>query len=180
MGKISRFIGRWVYFKIAIKMPVSYAKRGKLARKLRAWSAKKFLVHVGNNVNIEKGAMITSLMEIGDNSGVGINSLMHGKVVIGKDVMMGPEVIVYTRNHSIGRIDIPMREQGFAEEKPVYIGDDVWIGGRVIILPGVHVGKGAVLGAGAIVTKNVPEYAVVGGNPARVLYMRNNKEKENL
>ncbi len=120
------------------------------AKKLWAWSAKKFLVSVGKNVNIEKGAMITSLMEIGDNSGVGINATMHGKVVIGKNVMMGPEVIVYTQNHCIARTDIPMCQQGFAESKPVYIGDDVWIGGRVIILPGVCIGKGAVVGAGLL------------------------------
>ncbi len=175
MGKISRFIGRWTYFHIAKKMPISYGRGGKFGRKLRAWSAKKFLVSVGKNVNIEKGAMITSLMEIGDNSGVGINATMHGKVIIGKNVMMGPEVIVYTQNHCIARTDIPMCQQGFAESKPVYIGDDVWIGGRVIILPGVHIGNGAVVGAGAIVTKDVPDYAVVGGNPAKILYMRNEK-----
>ncbi len=173
LTKIKRRLGIFVYFRIARHLPVSYSRGGKLGRKLRAWSAKQFLVSVGKNVNIEKGAMITSTMEIGDRSGVGIHATMHGKVVIGSDVMMGPDTIIYTRNHRIDRLDIPMCQQGFGEEKPVYIGDDVWIGGRVTILPGVTIGRGAVVGAGAVVTKNVPEYAVVGGNPARVLYMRN-------
>ena len=116
--------------------------------------------------------MITSKMEIGDRSGVGINAKMHGKVVIGKDVMMGPDCIIYTKNHAFCDTTIPMNKQGFSAEKPVIIGDDVWIGGRVIILPGVHVGKGAIIGAGAVVTKDVPEYAVVGGNPAKILKYR--------
>ena len=94
------------------------------------------------------------------------------KVVIGNNVMMGPEVIIYTSGHKHDRIDIPMMEQGSSEVQPVKIGNDVWIGGRVIILPGVKVGNGAIIGAGAVVTKDVPDYAIVGGNPAKVIRMR--------
>jgi maltose O-acetyltransferase len=65
-----------------------------------------------------------------------------------------------------------MNKQGIDVERPIVIDDDVWIGARVIILPGVHIGTGAVIGAGAVVTKDVPAYAVVGGNPARVIKMR--------
>ena len=65
-----------------------------------------------------------------------------------------------------------MCQQGYYEEKPIVIGDDVWIGGHVIVLPGVHIGTGAIVGAGAVVTKDVPDYAVVGGNPARIIKSR--------
>lgn len=166
--KVQRFLCRNFYYNFARFLPVSYSRGGKTAKKIRAYCASKFLVHVGKDVNIEKGAKITSSMEIGDRSGVGINAMIGGKVIIGNDVMMGPECIIYTSNHKFDRNDIPMNQQGSSEEKPVIIGNDVWIGGRVIILPGVHVGNGAIIGAGSVVTKDVPDYAIVAGNPALV------------
>jgi maltose O-acetyltransferase len=126
----------------------------------------------GKDVNIEKGAAFPSSVELGNNSGIGIRAQINGKTIIGKNVMMGPDVCIYARNHAFDRVDIPMNLQGFALEKQVVIGDDVWIGARVIILPGVHIGTGAVIGAGVVVTKDVPNYAVVGGNPAHILKMR--------
>ena len=66
-----------------------------------------------------------------------------------------------------------MCQQGFSEEQPIHIGNDVWIGTRAIILSGVTVGDHSVVGAGAVVTKDVPPYAVVGGVPAKILKMRN-------
>jgi len=86
--------------------------------------------------------------------------------------MMGPDVMIYTQNHRFDRIDIPMIEQGNTEPKPVVIEDDVWIAARSIILPGVTIGKGAVIAAGAVVTKDVPPYTVVGGVPARKIKLR--------
>lgn len=85
--------------------------------------------------------------------------------------MMGPEVTILTHTHRIDRTDIPMGQQG-SMVCEVVIGDDVWIGMRSIILPGVRIGSGAVIGAGAVVTKDVPNYAVVGGVPARVIRYR--------
>ena len=86
--------------------------------------------------------------------------------------MMGPEVLIYSTNHCTSRTDIPINQQGNRSIAPVQIGDDVWIGARVIILPGVIVGSGSVLGAGAVVSKDVPPSAVVVGNPARVVHYR--------
>ena len=91
--------------------------------------------------------------------------------------MMGPDCVMLTRNHSFSRTDIPMNKQGFQQEKPIIIGNDVWIGQRVIILPGVTVGNGAIIGAGSIVTHDVKEYDIVAGNPAHVI--RNRKESSN-
>lgn len=96
---------------------------------------------------------------------------MHGPLRIGDNVMMGPEVTILTHTHRIDRTDIPMGQQGSMVSE-VVIGDDVWIGMRAIILPGVRIGSGAVIGAGAVVTKDVPDYAVVGGVPARVIRYR--------
>ena len=86
--------------------------------------------------------------------------------------MMGSDCVIYSRNHAFDRTDIPMMQQGYQPEKPVVIGNDVWIGGHVILLPGVHIGDGAVIGAGAVVAKSIPPYAVAVGNPARVIKYR--------
>ena len=136
------------------------------------WAVKNFITCCGKNVNIERGAEISSKLEIGDNSGVGINSIVNGHTIIGKDVMMGPEVVVFSRNHEFDRVDIPMREQGYQDEKTCIIEDDVWIGRRVMIMPGVHIKKGSIIGAGAVVTHDVPEYAVVAGVPAKIIKYR--------
>ncbi len=112
------------------------------------------------------------LLKIGDNSGVGINCEIYGPVTIGKNVMMGPEVVIYTSGHKHNRTDIPMIEQGAETEREVNIGDDVWIGRRAIILPGVKIGNGCIIGAGAIVTKDIPDYSVAVGVPAKVVKNR--------
>jgi acetyltransferase-like isoleucine patch superfamily enzyme len=65
-----------------------------------------------------------------------------------------------------------MMEQGFQQDKGIKIGDDVWIGARVIILPGVSIGSGVIIGAGAVVTKDIPDWAIAVGNPARVVRYR--------
>ncbi len=68
--------------------------------------------------------------------------------------------------------DIPMFEQGYETDEPIIIGNDVWIGSRVTILPGVRIGNGSIVGASAVVSKNVPEYCIVGGVPAKVIKKR--------
>jgi maltose O-acetyltransferase len=126
-------------------------------------------------VNIEKGSSFNWRCSLGDRSGIGIYSELNAvpgtTIQIGNDVNMGPEVIIYTQNHNFARLDIPMNQQGFIK-KSVVIGSDVWIGRRAIILPGVHVGNGVVIGANAVVTKDIPDYAVVGGVPAKVIKFR--------
>lgn len=86
--------------------------------------------------------------------------------------MMGPDCNIWTINHETSDVTTPMCRQGVRPEKPVYIGNDVWIGSRVTILPGVHVGNGVVIRAGAVVSKDIPDMAVVAGNPATIIRMR--------
>lgn len=144
--------------------------------KMRQFFAKHILLSMGKNVNIEHGASFTEWVSIGDFSGIGINCELNamngGEIRIGRYVMMGPDCVIYTRNHRCDRTDIPMQQQGYEKPEAVVIEDDVWIGKRVIILPGVHIGEGSIVGAGAVVTKDVPPYAVVGGCPARIIKMR--------
>ena len=120
----------------------------KIAQRWRAFWARKIVKSCGKNVNFERFCSFTPGLSIGDNSGVGIRARINGPVSIGRDVMMGQDVIVYTTRHKDDRVDIPMREQGMAEVLPVTIGNDVWIGSRVIILPGVTIGDGCIIWCG--------------------------------
>lgn len=134
--------------------------------------AKHLIAKSGEILKMNKGAVYTSDLEVGNNSGLGYMCRVNGTVVIGDNVIMGPFVQMYTANHKYINRDTPICFQGVEQERTIVIGDDVWIGCSVIILPGVHIGKGAVLAAGTVVTKDVPEFAVVGGNPAKILKYR--------
>ena len=160
----------YVLYKIfAAWLPVS--QRSALAKKIRYFFS-KHICKSGKNVNIERNAYFTPLLTIGDNSGVGVNCEIYGPVTIGKNVMMGPEVIIYTHDHNFSRTDIPIMEQGNSPVEPVEIGGDCRLGRRVIIMPGVKIGRGCVIAAGAVVTKDIPDYSVAGGVPARVIKSR--------
>ncbi len=91
-------------------------------------------------------------------------------VTIGKEVMIASGVYITDHNHGMS-VSEPMHEQP-CEARPISIGDDVWIGAHAVILPGVRIGKGAVVAAGAVVSKNVNSFEVVGGVPARVIKRR--------
>lgn len=174
MGKVSRKIGALMYYSIAKHMPSSCSGIRIGQKAFRAFCGKLMLKSCGKRVNIEHGAIFSARTSLGDYSGIGINARINGTCTIGDYVMMGTDVVVITRNHAFDRTDIPMMHQGFEKECPVVIGNDVWIGDRVIILPGVHVGDGSIIAAGAVVTHDVPPYAIVGGVPAKIIKMRIN------
>lgn len=170
--KLSRYLGYILYYGLAIHLPESTSKIQLFQKAFRGGLTRMMLCSTGKNINIDRGARFAMTTSIGNNSGIGANSKLYGTVKIGDNVMMGPECYIYAYNHNTQRTDIPMNQQGIAAEKPVKIGNDVWIGSRVTILPGVHIGDGAIIGAASVVTKDVPSYSVVGGNPAKVLKYR--------
>lgn len=169
---IKGVVGRVLYCCVFQWLPTSFAPINIGQKRGRAACCRMFMEKCGKDANIERRAVFSSKVELGDHSGIGIHATIGGKCIIGNDVMMGPYCTIYTRNHRFDDTTRTMRGQGFQEEKPVVIGDDVWIGGHVIILPGVHVGSHSIIGAGAVVTKNVPEWAIVVGNPATVKGIR--------
>ena len=145
--------------------------------KIRRLLCKRIFEYCGENVNIEKGAHFGDgdRIRIGNNSGLGVNCHIPNGSVIGNDVMMGPNCYVHPRNHSFSNTDIPMRLQGYSENKPVVIEDDVWIGRDVTIMVGKHIKKGSIIAACSVVTKDFPEYSIIGGNPAKLIRNRKNQ-----
>ncbi len=148
--------------------------QGTIGARLNRFVVKRIFRKCGQGVNIRPRVYFGSgaNVSIGNHSMMGQDSIIGStaEVAIGNDVMMGPEVLVYTSNHGMAA-GTPMRLQPL-ESAAVRIGDDVWIGARCIILPGVNIGDGAVLAAGAVVTGDVPANAVVGGVPAKLLKYR--------
>ncbi len=110
---------------------------------------------------------------IGDRTAIGMRNFLHGGggIVIGDDCLLGPDVILISENHIADDLEIPIRAQGERRAR-ILIEDDVWIGAKAVILAGVTVGRGAIVAAGAVVTKDVEPHAIVGGVPAREIGRR--------
>lgn len=140
-------------------------------------------VHIGKNFSLGRNSMIecTGVIRelgdeliIGDDVGIAADAFIsvRGKVVIGSNTIFGPSVKLFAENHNFGDLEVPIYLQG-ATQNGIEIGEDCWIGSNAVILDGVHIGKKVVVAAGAVVNKNIPDYAIVGGIPAKVLKMRN-------
>jgi len=169
--EIKRAICYGLYYFGARWLPPSYTPGRSLWRKIRYMVCKSLFEKCGKNVNIESTAYFGSGRDIsvGDNSGIGVNAFISGTVSIGRNVMMGNDVMIIGTSHEFSRTDILMMEQGFQPDRQIKIGDDVWIGSRAIILSGVSIGSGVIIGAGAVVTTDIPGWAVAVGNPAKVV-----------
>lgn len=140
---------------------------------------------VGKNVHLCKNHSISCLrnLEIGDHVwiGEGFYAKAEGGIRIGSGTIISRNVEIWTSNHYYDADDLQMIPYDRRMvRKPVEIGPNVWIGSRVIILPGVTIGEGAVIGAGAVVAKDIPPCAVAGGNPAKVLKYRDKKIYDEL
>lgn len=172
-----RILHRIFYEYVGRHLPAAaFPVVGSWCRWLRYINVRALALECGRFVNCEHGASVEwrGGVRIGIKSGIGIHASIQSPITIGAYVNMGPEVIVYRRHgHGFSRTDIPMQRQDDLASSELRICDDVWIGRRAIILQNCRrVGKGAIIGAGAVVTKDVPDYAIVAGNPARVVRLR--------
>jgi acetyltransferase-like isoleucine patch superfamily enzyme len=109
---------------------------------------------------------------IGDRTRIGMSNVLIGPVTIGNDVMLAQNIVLSGLNHGYQDITIIPHKQPVTKNK-IIIEDEVWIGANSVIIAGVTIGKHAVVAAGSVVTKNVPAYSVVGGNPAKVIKQYN-------
>lgn len=151
------------------------------------FNAPQYVV-VGDNVKIGRDCVIECwsyyhggstflyepLLQIGNNSAIGDRSHISciRRLVIGNSVLMGREIFITDNNHgstSRSELDSPPYDRPLTSAGEVIIKDNVWIGDKVSIMPNVTIGKGAVIAANAVVTKDVPDYAVVGGVPAKII-----------
>jgi acetyltransferase-like isoleucine patch superfamily enzyme len=119
------------------------------------------------------GSAIGEGLKIGNNSSIGPYSYIgcSGFIEIGDNVMMSPRVSIYAENHIFDHPELSIKEQGVKREF-VKIEDDCWIAANTVILAGVTIGRGSVIAAGSVVTKDVPPYSIVGGVPAKVIKSR--------
>lgn len=169
----------WVilYYLIASKMPKGTAPVvGRMSRRLRAVCCRHMFASCGHHLVVEDGAYVGNgnHVRVGNYVGIGKNfKLLSRELIIEDYLMMAEDVLVLGGGHGYDRIDLPMGKQPTIGSEPLLVAGDVWIGARAIILPGcTRIGHGAVIGAGSVVTKDVPDYAIVGGNPAKIIKMR--------
>lgn len=111
-------------------------------------------------------------VEIGNDVTIGISNVIIGPVQIGNHVIMAQNIVVSGLNHGYEDVTVPIHQQT-CTTKQIVIGDESWIGANVVIVAGVHIGKHAIVAAGSIVTKNVPDFSIVAGNPAKLIKQYN-------
>jgi acetyltransferase-like isoleucine patch superfamily enzyme len=138
------------------------------------------VIEIGADAMISRNCILSckgGSIRIGRKVVLGANSLIHA--ITGSDVTIGDHGAIAAFTYFIGggtyrhdRLDVPMREQGDYSKGGVVVGADVWIGSHVQVLDGVRIGHGAIVAAGATVTRDVPDYAIVGGVPARLIRSR--------
>lgn len=115
-----------------------------------------FRCQYGSNIILEDNVTINFNCTFMDNTAI------H----VGHYTLIGPNCSLYTVNHAL---DPDERAKGYCVDKPIHIGSRVWLGGNVVIMPGVSIGDGSVIGAGSVVTKDIPSGVIAAGNPCRVI-----------
>ena len=137
----------------------------------RVYIRNKKNIKFGKNLTIAHNCFISPLeLSVGDDCWLGVNNFICGKVKIGNNVFLGPNVSIPGASHII-ESELPISKSG-SIIKGTIIEDYVWIGSNVTIIDGVKIGKGAVVAANSVVSKDVPEYAIIGGAPAKVIKFR--------
>lgn len=171
MKKILLFI----YYLIIQHLPMQPFPGYLYSYKIRRFFVSLIIKDCGQNVIVKSKCYFGdgSRLSVGNNSQLGQNSRLNGTVKIGSDVLMGPEVVMMATSHKFDLSDITINMQGEADERMIEIGNDVWIGTRAIILPGIKIGDHSIVGAGAVVTKSFPSNSIIGGNPAKLIRFRN-------
>lgn len=182
-GKISfkQGVCLLLYYGIAQFLPDSYSSFfGKASNAIRVFLCKCIFKRAGaiNTINRRVSFGSGRNIEMGDNSGIGARTQIPSNTIIGNNVIFGRDCFVLSRNHEFKDVNIPIIQQGFRPVQQTVIEDDCWIGLRCLFSPGRHVKKGTIVAMGSVVTKDYPEYSIIGGAPARLIKSRIELNKE--
>jgi len=169
------FLGR--HTKISFKQKIQVGKTFQVGDFVEIHALSRSGIKIGDNVTIHNKSIIdctgviSNLGEgliIGNNVGIAQNAFIQvrGKVVIGNDVIIGPNVSIFSENHNFDQLEIPISKQGVSR-KGVNIGNGVWLATKVVILDGVTIGENSIVAAGSIVNKDIPANSIYGGIPAK-------------
>lgn len=172
MRKIKVFVGYILYVFFGGNLP--HYQGGydwPISSLIRRFCGKMMFLQCGDKVDIGRKISFSSKISIGNSSSIGDYTHIHGELQIGNNVMIAPHCAFIASDHNIDNLDIPMNCQGTTEGK-IVIENNCWIGYGSVILNNVNIGEGSVVAAGAVVTKDVAPYAVVGGVPAKVIKYR--------
>jgi maltose O-acetyltransferase len=167
-----RKIYLFLYYIFAAPLPSYWWPGGRLFNSIRV-SLLRRIIPVGSGTKVQKGVYIGSGNGVSIGASCQINERVRlDNVVIGNNVMIARECIVLGKTHLNDDVNVPMAEQGRSEAYTSVIEDDVWLGLRVIIMPGITIGQGSIVGAGAVVTKDIPAFTIWGGVPAKQIKSR--------
>lgn len=171
-----------IYYLVIVRLPIRPSFLNRLFVSVRRFFVSRIIRKCGPGVYVKNHCYFGSGqgLSVGARSQLGQNARLHGDIDIGEDVLMAPDVIMRTITHRCDRLDIPMIAQGMTDSRKITIGSDVWIGTRVIILPGVSIGDHSIIGAGAVVTKSFPARSIIGGVPAKLIRVRGNEPRKDL
>jgi maltose O-acetyltransferase len=165
------------YRLVVMRLPHSFWPGGVLFSRLRRYNLIGMGCRVGRDCELEPGIDVGFRpdLSIGDRCQINQNTSIKS-ARIGNDVMIAPGVVLLDRQHNFSRTDIPMTQQGASPRQLTIIEDDVWLGQNVIVMPGVTIGCGVIVGAGSVVTKDLPDWSIAVGVPARVIRFRKDVE----
>jgi maltose O-acetyltransferase len=171
--RIRRWLALAAYYAVAAHLPDLAFPGGRWFNRLRCSLLGQILPRCGERNEIDSSVYVGdgSDVEIGHRCQVNKGCRLT-RVSIGNYVMIGPDVLVIGQLHATADTSVPMIEQGKVLREVTRIDDDVWIGARAVVMPGVHIASGAIVGAGAVVTSDVPPNGVVAGVPARLVRLR--------